>query len=99
MDLDQLLGDLNVKDSPPKKGVFSSGRDKEKKDDWGDIDMKMEPKNAVKKINSAQNVKQKDKDSNDDWGDTGVIKEEDKKDILSSVSSDLNSKEEKKTQQ
>ena len=53
MDIDLLLDDLNVKDSPPKKGVLSMDRNKEKSDEWGDTDMIIDTKNAGKKVLSA----------------------------------------------
>lgn len=93
MDLDQLLDELNVKDSPPKKAQGSKPESFQKGnvDDWGDEKMVIEPKG-----HSKPNQFQKP-DSDDEWGDTDVNQGDKKNDdVLESASSEGSHMEEEK---
>ena len=97
MDLDQLLDELNVNKSPPKKHK-SVTKKKETADDWGDEPMGLEDNKVNKKGNSASHKVQPEKDSDDEW-DTGDKKDDPVIESASSEESPPTQKEEEKKAQ
>ena len=96
MDLDQLLDELNVNKSPPKKHK-SVTKKKETADDWGDEPMGLEDNKVNKKGNSASHKVQPENNS-DEW-DTGDKKDDPVIESASSEESPPTQKEEEKKAQ